>query len=427
MGPPKRHGQRAVEAVRGCTFGVRTGEVFGLLGANGAGKTTTMSAVMRAVEPTSGDVAISGTSVLSSFAQASEHLAVVNQHNTLWDALSCADHLRLFARLRMLESEVEEAVAATLARVELLNHADKPAGRLSGGMKRKLCGACALIGDPQIVLLDEPSAGLDPVSQRNLWNLIKATMAGRAVVLTTHSMVEADFLCDRIGIMVQGQLRCLGTSDHLKQRYASGYELVVKIEDDALEGVSQFVKERFGATLAAADAGTLTYELSNTSEKSADLLADAFQAFDESTRQSLKVAEFSVVQASLEKVFIRIVSGEGGEHEARDAHNRSVQVAQASEMIPTTTSTIFSSANGPAASARTSRTAYSASTTVRAAAPCAATCSCPSSGRRGSSGSILVPLPYCSTCSPPSRTAWGGAASRSRRWRTSSLCTYLVV
>ena len=128
--------------------------------------------------------------------------------------------------------------------------------------------------------------------------------------------------------MVQGQLRCLGTSDHLKQRYASGYELVVKIEDDALEGVSKFVKERFGATLAAADAGTLTYELSNTSEKSADLLADAFQAFDESTRQSLKVAEFSVVQASLEKVFIRIVSGEGGEHEARDAHNRSVQVAQ---------------------------------------------------------------------------------------------------
>ena len=148
---------------------------------------------------------------------------MVNQHNTLWDALSCADHLRLFARLRMLESEVEDAVAATLARVELLNHADKPAGRLSGGMKRKLCGACALIGDPQIVLLDEPSAGLDPVSQRNLWNLIKATMAGRAVVLTTHSMVEADFLCDRIGIMVQGQLRCLGTSDHLKQRYASGY------------------------------------------------------------------------------------------------------------------------------------------------------------------------------------------------------------
>ena len=92
-----------------------------------------------------------------------------------------------------------------------------------------------------------------------------------------------------------------------------------------------------------------------------------------------------------------------------------------------TTSTIFSSGSGPAASARTSRTVYCASTTVRAAAPCAATCSCPSSGRRGSSGSILVPLPYSSTCSPPSRIVWGGAVSRSRRWRTRPLCTYLVV
>merc|ERR1711965_533021 len=121
----------------------------------------------------------------------------------------------------------EDAVAATLARVELLNHADKPAGRLSGGMKSKLCGACALIGDPQIVLLDEPSAGLDPVSQRNLWNLIKSTMAGRAVVLTTHSMLEADILCDRIAIQVLGQLHCVGTPKHLKHKYASGYELVV--------------------------------------------------------------------------------------------------------------------------------------------------------------------------------------------------------
>ena len=386
-----------------------------------------MSAVMRAVEPTSGDVAISGTSVLSSFAQASEHLAVVNQHNTLWDALSCADHLRLFARLRMLENEVEDAVAATLARVELLNHADKPAGRLSGGMKRKLCGACALIGDPQIVLLDEPSAGLDPVSQRNLWNLIKATMAGRAVVLTTHSMVEADFLCDRIGIMVQGQLRCLGTSDHLKQRYASGYELVVKIEDDALEGVSQFVKERFGATLAAADAGTLTYELSQSSEKSADLLADAFQAFDESTRQSLKVAEFSVVQASLEKVFIRIVSGEGGEHEARDAHNRSVQVAQ--DLGDDSDDDLDNFQFRERTCCKCSYFAHGLLCKYHSTCCCAMCCYMFMS-IFGASWFVwfnTCPLPCSSTCLRPSRIVWEGAVSRSRRWRTSVLYISRVV
>ena len=82
-------------------------------------------------------------------------------------------------------------------------------------MKRKLCCAVALVGDPHVVLLDEPSAGLDPVSQRNLWNLIKSTMTGRAVLLTTHSMLEADALCDRIGIQVRGQFHCVGSPQHL--------------------------------------------------------------------------------------------------------------------------------------------------------------------------------------------------------------------
>ena len=205
---PRREGAKAVEAVQNVTFGVRTGEVFGLLGANGAGKTTTMSMVMRAVEPTSGDATVGGTSVLTDFAEAASKLGVVNQHNSLWAGLSCEDHVSLFARLRLAggsDEDIEAVVTATLDRVELGSHAKKLAGRLSGGMKRKLCCAAALVGDPSIVLLDEPSAGLDPVSQRNLWNLVRATMAGRAVVLTTHSMAEADVLCDRIGIMVLGK------------------------------------------------------------------------------------------------------------------------------------------------------------------------------------------------------------------------------
>jgi ABC-type multidrug transport system ATPase subunit len=105
----------------------------------------------------------------------------------------------------------------TLAQLELSHHAHKMAGRLSGGMKRKLCCAVALVGDPHVVLLDEPSAGLDPVSQRNLWNLIKSTMTGRAVLLTTHSMLEADALCDRIGIQVRGQFHCVGSCVEINQ------------------------------------------------------------------------------------------------------------------------------------------------------------------------------------------------------------------
>ena len=330
--PPKRLGQRAIEAVQNVTFGVRSGEVFGLLGANGAGKTTTMAVVTRALEPTSGDAAIGGRSVLDDFGAASKRLGLVNQHNTLWDALSCRDHLRLFAGLRGSGAAGAGVVDATLDRVELLAHGDKPAGRLSGGMKRKLCCAAALVGDPRIVLLDEPSAGLDPVSQRNLWNLIKSTMAGRAVVLTTHSMVEADVLCDRIAIQVAGQLHCLGTPAHLKAKYASGYELVVKVDEarsktqqddaDAAAAVSAFAAERLGATEVSADAGTLTYEL--PPRPGAELLADAFAAFDGDKRAELKVAEFAVVQASLEKVFIRIVAGESGDIHEQSSLGRRV-------------------------------------------------------------------------------------------------------
>ena len=290
--------------------------------------------VMRATEPTSGDAKIAGKSVLCDFGEASAHLGVVNQHNSLWPSLSCYDHCALFARLRRVGSEiaVRALVTDTLRRVELLGHAHKMAGRLSGGMKRKLCCAAALVGDPRIVLLDEPSAGLDPVSQRNLWNLIKSTMAGRAVVLTTHSMVEADVLCDRIAIQVAGQLHCLGTPAHLKAKYASGYELVVKVDEarsktsqddaDAAAAVSAFAAERLGATEVSADAGTLTYEL--PPRPGAELLADAFAAFDGDRRAELRVAEFAVVQASLEKVFIRIVAGESGDIHEQSSLGRRV-------------------------------------------------------------------------------------------------------
>ena len=113
----------------------------------------------RAVAPTSGDAALGGASVLVDFPAAARRLGVVNQQNTLWGSLSCREHLELFGRLRLAPGRVAAAVAETLERVELAAHAAKPAGRLSGGMKRKLCCAAALVGDPATVLLDEPSAG----------------------------------------------------------------------------------------------------------------------------------------------------------------------------------------------------------------------------------------------------------------------------
>jgi len=249
----KKVGQRPTAAVKNLNVRIPRGEVFGLLGANGAGKTTSISIVMRAAYPNCGEVHIEGHSVLKDFKRAARFLGVVTQHNTLWDRLSCEDHLRLFARLRGVPGkEIESLVQATCIELELGPYKHKLAMQLSGGMKRKLCVAVALIGDPKLVLLDEPSAGLDPVSRRNLWDTLIKTMQNRAVVLTTHSMEEAEALCTRIGIMVKGQLRALGSPQHLKQKFGSGYEIVVKmtaLQEQEVAAGDNATDDTFASTL----------------------------------------------------------------------------------------------------------------------------------------------------------------------------------
>jgi ATP-binding cassette subfamily A (ABC1) protein 3 len=218
---------------------------------------------------------VAGYSVLSEFNLAATHLGVVTQNNSLWDRLSVESHLKLFARLRGVpEDKVARVVEATIDQLELTPHRFKLAMRLSGGMKRKLCVAIALIGDPEVVLLDEPSAGLDPVSRRNLWTVILRTMSHRSVILTTHSMDEAEALCQRIGIMVQGQLRVLGSKQHLKSRFGSGFELVVKMNvvegqlDAQTQALTQFVKDMFSSSrVMTVNGGMVTYQIAKEDMK----------------------------------------------------------------------------------------------------------------------------------------------------------------
>lgn len=152
--PPTHYSQPPVTAVEDVCFGVEKGEIFGLLGANGAGKTTTLSMLTRHLVPTAGDARVANFSILSQFQKASTHLGVVTQTNSLWDLLSVEDHLYLFARLRGVpEDLVKTIVEGTIDQLELTPHRKKLAHRLSGGMKRKLCVAIALIGDPDVVLL----------------------------------------------------------------------------------------------------------------------------------------------------------------------------------------------------------------------------------------------------------------------------------
>ncbi|XP_073045871.1 ABC transporter A family member 1 isoform X1 [Primulina eburnea] len=239
-------------AVHSLTFSVQEGECFGFLGTNGAGKTTTLSMLSGEESPSAGTAFIFGKDIRSSPKAARQHIGYCPQFDALLEFVTVREHLYLYARIKgVQEYELERVVSEKLVEFDLLKHADKPSYALSGGNKRKLSVAIAMIGDPPIVILDEPSTGMDPIAKRFMWEVISrlSTRRGKtAVILTTHSMNEAQALCTRIGIMVGGKLRCIGSPQHLKNRFGNHLELEVKpTEVSSLDLVTlcQTIQEKF--------------------------------------------------------------------------------------------------------------------------------------------------------------------------------------
>jgi ABC-type multidrug transport system ATPase subunit len=226
----KKHGKKV--AVDSLTFSVQEGECFGFLGTNGAGKTTTLSMLCGEESPSDGTAFIFGKDICSHPKAARKYIGYCPQFDALLDFLTVKEHLELYARIKSVpDYTIDNVVMEKLVEFDLLKHANKPSFSLSGGNKRKLSVAIAMIGDPPIVILDEPSTGMDPIAKRFMWDVISriSTRRGKtAVILTTHSMNEAQALCTRIGIMVGGQLRCIGSPQHLKTRFGNHLELEVK-------------------------------------------------------------------------------------------------------------------------------------------------------------------------------------------------------
>ncbi|KAK9987447.1 hypothetical protein SO802_032398 [Lithocarpus litseifolius] len=238
-------------AVQSLTFSVQAGECFGFLGTNGAGKTTTLSMLSGEESPTDGTAFIFGKDIRSNPKAARRHIGYCPQFDALLEFLTVREHLELYARIKGLpEYRIDDVVMEKLVEFDLLKHADKPSFSLSGGNKRKLSVAIAMIGDPPIVILDEPSTGMDPLAKRFMWEVISrlSTRRGKtAVILTTHSMNEAQALCTRIGIMVGGRLRCIGSPQHLKTRFGNHLELEVKpteVSSVDLENLCRIIQER---------------------------------------------------------------------------------------------------------------------------------------------------------------------------------------
>ena len=227
-----RPGARDFWAVKDSWFGIERGSLFCLLGPNGAGKTTTINCLTGALPPSAGDALVYGESLRGEggLDRVRALMGVCPQFDVLWGELSGREHLTIYGHVKGLRfSEVKRQGAELLERVKLTAAGDVRSASYSGGMKRRLSVAVALLGDPKIVYLDEPTTGMDPISRRYVWDIIQEAKAGRAIVLTTHSMEEADILADRIAIMARGRLKAIGSSLRLKQKYGAGYTLAVSV------------------------------------------------------------------------------------------------------------------------------------------------------------------------------------------------------
>lgn len=200
------------------SFGLEYGECFALLGVSGAGKTTIFKCLTGEVYPSSGQLTIGGHDVSTAFgfANARKMIGYCPQFDAIFDGLTVREHLEIYACFKGIKSDVRSImIKKSIVDMDLTDYENIRANNLSGGNKRKLSVAIALLGNPPLVFLDEPSTGVDPQAKRFMWNIVSKISTLRkksAVIITTHSMEEAEALCTKMGIMVNGQFKCFGSS-----------------------------------------------------------------------------------------------------------------------------------------------------------------------------------------------------------------------
>ena len=266
-----------VRAVDGLSINVRRGEVFGFLGPNGAGKTTAIKMMVGLLKPTKGKTIIDGHEVKAGSKVVKEKVGVCPQEIVIWDKLTTYENLKVIGDLyETPKAKLEKNINSLLRDLKLEDKRNARASALSGGMKRRLNLAMALVHDPEIVVLDEPSPGLDPQSRLVLWNFIQEIpkKANTTVILTTHFMEEADRLSDRVAIIDHGKLLVNDTPERLKASTGEGDILLLAFEEGAnLEAAANDFEKRKDVLSATVSAGHVVLRVKNAMAKLPEFFA----------------------------------------------------------------------------------------------------------------------------------------------------------
>src|SRR6202162_6167769 len=291
-----RKAYKDVVAVNGLNLEVQAGECFGLLGPNGAGKTTTVEICEGLTAPDSGDVEVLGQRWNSDAAQLRQRLGIQLQDTQLSEKLTVFETVRLFRSFFRQGAEASEVIA----RVQLEEKQNSRVGDLSGGQKQRLALACALVGDPDFLFLDEPTTGLDPQARRQLWELIEEFKeSGRTILLTTHYMDEAERLCDRVAIMDHGKVIALGTPRELIASTCAE-QMVEFTAGSGFHTLDVAILRRMdGVRDVRTENGAVLLQVTELHTSVPALLAEL-------TRQNVPLTELRTHSATLEDVFVTL-------------------------------------------------------------------------------------------------------------------------
>lgn len=298
-----------LKAVDNLSIGIQSGECFGLLGINGAGKTTTFKMMTGDESIGSGDIWVQGINLKTDLKKAQQIIGYCPQFDALMDNLTGWETLRMYCYLKGITGTDVKAISMGFAEdLDLKPHMNKLVKNYSGGNKRKLSTAIALLSRPNVIYLDEPTTGMDPATRHKFWQVVLAARdSGKCVVLTSHSMEECEALCTRLAIMVNGQFQCLGSIQHLKNKFTNGFTLVVKVKRygddkmrllDDVNNVKKFISDTFqNSTLREEHSELLTYHVHDRVMNWSYLFGTMQRA-----KQDLNIEDYSISQFNLEQV-----------------------------------------------------------------------------------------------------------------------------